>query len=302
MLVDRLFENLALTVEAFATCQVAPGWRLRLPALDWVTLHFVVKGVGAVRDAQSHVFPVGPDTMAVVPPHLSHAIECGPRVESETGVGGGPSSGDGIPLHLAGSPGDVEFIVACGRLRATYGVGLGLFDQLREVLILDFTDEPRVRSTFEALLQEQETPGPANQVMMSALMNACLIHMFRRLCRHPDYRLPWLAALEDERMARALEAVLAHPEHKHSVESLAALANSSRSAFAKRFHDSFGRTPMEYVRDVRLRKSAELLRRDGRLSVDAVASRVGFASRSQFSHAFRETFGCSPTEFREGGC
>ena len=75
-----------------------------------------------------------------------------------------------------------------------------------------------------------------------------------------------------------------------------------RSAFAKRFHDSFDRTPMEYVRDVRLRKSAELLRRDGRLSVDAVASRVGFASRSQFSHAFRETFGCSPTEFREGGC
>ena len=37
-----------------------------------------------------------------------------------------------------------------------------------------------------------------------------------------------------------------------SVESLAALSNSSRSAFAKRFHDSFDRTPMEYVRDVRL--------------------------------------------------
>jgi transcriptional regulator GlxA family with amidase domain len=55
---------------------------------------------------------------------------------------------------------------------------------------------------------------------------------------------------------------------------------------------------MDYLRDVRLRRAAQLLCR-GDLSVDEVASKVGFSSRSHFSHTFREHFGASPLAFRE---
>jgi Helix-turn-helix domain len=51
------------------------------------------------------------------------------------------------------------------------------------------------------------------------------------------------------------------------------------------------------VRDVRLRRAAQLLRVSG-LSVDGIAGKVGFASRSHFSHAFHDEFGCSPADFR----
>ena len=56
---------------------------------------------------------------------------------------------------------------------------------------------------------------------------------------------------------------------------------------------------MDYLRDVRLRRAAQLLCRDD-LSVDEVASKVGFSSRSHFSHTFRDHFGTSPLAFREG--
>ena len=56
---------------------------------------------------------------------------------------------------------------------------------------------------------------------------------------------------------------------------------------------------MDYLRDVRLRRAAQLLCRDD-LSVDEVASKVGFSSRSHFSHTFRDHFGASPLAFREG--
>jgi AraC family transcriptional activator of mtrCDE len=298
MLLERLFENLALTVEAFATCRVAPGWRLRLPALDWVTLHFVVDGSGSLEDGSARILALPCDSLALVPPRAVHAIQCGQSVQSEASVKGGPPPPRGLPEHLAGPAGDAALIVVCGRLQATYGVSLGLFDLLGECLVLDFSDEPRMRSTFEALLGEQRNGGPGAGVMMSALMNECLVQVFRRLCAHPGCELPWLVALEHPGLARVVDVVLAHPEQPHTVQSLAALAYMSRSAFAKRFRDSFGRTPMDYVRDVRLRRGAQLLRRDLRLSVDAIASRVGFQSRSQFSHAFHETFGCSPKEFR----
>ena len=72
----------------------------------------------------------------------------------------------------------------------------------------------------------------------------------------------------------------------------------SRSVFARRFHECFDRTPMDYLRDVRLRRAARLLHRAD-LSVNDVASKVGFASRSHFSRAFRDHFGCAPADFRE---
>jgi AraC-like DNA-binding protein len=71
----------------------------------------------------------------------------------------------------------------------------------------------------------------------------------------------------------------------------------SRSVFAKRFHEGFGQTPMDYVREVRMRSAAQLLAQP-ELSVDSIATRVGFASRSHFSKSFSEQFGCSPTAFR----
>ena len=74
----------------------------------------------------------------------------------------------------------------------------------------------------------------------------------------------------------------------------------SRSVFARRFQECFARTPMDYVRDVRLRRAAQLLHR-GELSVNDIATRVGFASRSHFSRAFGEHFDCSPAEFRVAG-
>lgn len=94
MLLERLLDNLALSVDAFATCRVAPGWRLRLPALDWVTFHYVVSGVGAVHqsDGGDVILPEG--SLAVVPPHLVHTLQCGSPPYGEASVGGG----DPLPL------------------------------------------------------------------------------------------------------------------------------------------------------------------------------------------------------------
>jgi len=136
--------------------------------------------------------------------------------------------------------------------------------------------------------------------MMSALLSQCLVLMFRRLAEHPEHKLAWLDALEDPRLARVIGEVLDRPEQPHSLEGLADLAGMSRSVFAKRFHEGFGRPPMDYVREVRLRSGAQLLGQP-ELSVDTVATRVGFASRSHFSKAFSEQFGCSPSAFRAQG-
>jgi AraC family transcriptional activator of mtrCDE len=297
MLLEKLFDNLALRIDAFATCGVSKGWRLTVPGLEWAVLHFVMQGDGAVRMPGGRVYPIPCYSLAVVPTQLQHDLECGREVTRSAKIGDHGPTDTPIPYYIAGSTGSVELVVACGRIQAIYGAGMDLFGQLRDVLVVDFSHSPKMRTTFEAVLEEQRNGGPGSAAMMSALLSQCLVLMFRRLSQHPGHNLAWLDALEDPRMAQVIGEVLDRPEQPYTLERLAELAGMSRSVFAKRFHEGFGRPPMDYVREVRLRSSAQLLGQP-QLSVDAIASRVGYSSRSHFSKAFTKQFGRSPSEFR----
>ena len=298
MILERLFENLVLSVDPFATCRLAEGWRLRLPCRDWVTFHFTLQGGGGLRLATGEVLPLGANVLAVMPPNCSHAIQCGSDVQHETGVEG---QGSDAPLceFVAGPLDEVNLTIACGRIQVTYGEGLGLFDHLQKAIVLDFNDSPQMRTTFESLVGEYRDTGAASHAMMTALMNQCLILVLRRMSDEAEGSLPWLSALDDPQLAGVIDEMLEHPAEHHTVESLAGIAHMSRSAFARRFAECFNRPPMDYLRDVRLRRAAQLLR-CGDLSIDEVASKVGFSSRSHFSHTFRDHFGASPLAFREG--
>lgn len=296
MLLEQIFENLSLKVEPFASCHVAEGWRLQLPLRDWVILHFVLRGKGGLRAGSEKTrYPLIPNSLVLMPPSLSHAVECGTDVHRECSIRGdepGPICKFGAgPIESAG------LVVACGRLQVTYGGGPGLFDLLQAPLVMDFSDAPPMRTVFESLIDEHGELGSA--AMMNALMNQCLIGVFRHIGTDTDCPLPWLAALEDPGLARVLSTILEHPEKPLSLETLADIATMSRSAFAQKFHSSFQRTPMDYVRDVRLRRAAQLLHR-GELSVEEVATKVGFSSRSHFSRIFTEQFGSSPVKYRAG--
>ena len=57
-----------------------------------------------------------------------------------------------------------------------------------------------------------------------------------------------------------------------------------------------GQTPVEYIRDMRMRKAAKLLKA-GKFSVSEVMYTVGFSNSSYFSKCFSKAFGMTPTEF-----
>lgn len=296
MLLDKLFDNLDLTVDPFAACRLADGWRLRLPCRDWVTFHYVLAGNGDLRLGSGQLLPMNSNSLAVMPPGLNHSIQCG-SVSNETGVEGQGDPNAPICELVAGPLDNVVLTVACGRIQASYAGSMGLFDHLKEAIVLDFNDSPLMRGIFEALIKEYKLAGAASAAMMTSLMNQCMIEVLRRVSEENEV-LPWLSALDDPRLARIIQTILEHPERPHTLESLAEVAHMSRSTFIRHFERCFGRTPMDYLRDVRLRRGAQLLQVGGQ-SVDGIAGKVGFASRSHFSRAFQEQYGCSPMEFRK---
>lgn len=294
---ERLFENLDVQAEPFAVCALSEGWRLKLPPPESVTLHFVLQGECRLMAEGQAPLSMGVHTLAVVPPGMHHSLECGEPVEHETQ----PADGETSPCSLvqySAQDDETQFRAACGHLQVTFGGSLGIFDLMKDVVVLDFSSDSRMSNVFASLIEEERSSSAGSRAMIKALMNQCLVTIFRRMHDEAEGQLPWLAAIEDSRLAPAMDKVLAEPGLPHSIESLAELAGMSRSSFAERFSASTGRTPMDFVRETRIRHGGKLLLTTD-LSVDGVADKVGFASRSHFSRAFREYFAQTPSEFRE---
>jgi len=290
---DRLLGELDIEVELFATCEVANGWRLHLPKPPATMVHFVLRGSGRVTvlGGESHDFC--PQHLGVIPKETEHVLAVG-AADHDVVVPVSPARGE-VPHIVAGETGELQ--VACGLVSLQYGT-LGLFDHLHDALIVDLSKSPRMTGVFETLLDEQSNPGAGSSALTAALMQQCLVQVFRVLHEDPDSSLPWLSALSDPRLSAVIDRVVRDPGADHTVESLASVAALSRSAFAKRFTDVVGVSPMALVRRVRLDRAAHRLLTDREASMEQVASSVGFSSRSQFSKAFRVQHGVSPSAWR----
>jgi transcriptional regulator GlxA family with amidase domain len=87
----------------------------------------------------------------------------------------------------------------------------------------------------------------------------------------------WLRAIFDPRIGVVLKAMHERVGNLWALETLAAAAGMSRSAFALRFKELLGETPLEYLTNWRMYKATELQQKDGRKLFD-VAKSVGYDS------------------------
>ena len=103
----------------------------------------------------------------------------------------------------------------------------------------------------------------------------------------------------DPRVQHVEALVAADPAGPHSVRSLAAQVALSPSRLAHLFTAQTGRTPMQALRDARLRHAARLLEATD-LTVGRVAAASGFVSAFHFSRLFSSRYGVPPKDYRAG--
>jgi AraC-like DNA-binding protein len=97
-----------------------------------------------------------------------------------------------------------------------------------------------------------------------------------------------------------LDQVAENVNSPWTVESLAAAAGMSRSAFALRFKEMLGQTPLDYLTEWRMQKAMPLLRNGDKKLVE-IARSVGYESDAAFSKAFKRVVGIAPREYRQNG-
>lgn len=106
----------------------------------------------------------------------------------------------------------------------------------------------------------------------------------------------------DQRLLRtALEIVEKNiSDPSFSVEAMAEAMAMSRANLHRKLKTITGFAPSDFIRNVRLKRAANLLRNQAD-SVAQIGFSVGFEDQSYFSKAFKREFGVSPSEYRTPG-
>lgn len=98
-------------------------------------------------------------------------------------------------------------------------------------------------------------------------------------------------------VARAEHYIEQHFSERITVKYLANLGNVSVSSFNRIFKKETGKTPIDYLIEMRIEKSKRLLRRK-EIPIVEIAIRCGFNSSSHFSYCFSRILGITPSEYR----
>ena len=104
---------------------------------------------------------------------------------------------------------------------------------------------------------------------------------------------------EEVLVAKLLNAIEAHiADDDYGVEQLATDVGLSRTNLYSKLRNMLGISPADFIRNVRLKRAAQLLTDNPTLSINEVSVRVGFSTSRNFSTQFKKMFGVLPSEYR----
>lgn len=193
------------------------------------------------------------------------------------------------------TPEDSSVEMVCASFEFGPGLNNPIARALPDVVVIRLSEIPTLDHALALLFIEAHEHHCGQQAILDRMMEVIIVLVLRNLMDQHRLQFGLLAGLADDRLAKAINAMHAAPEHHWSLEALAERANMSRARFANRFREVVGTTPGAYLSEWRL-SVAQALLRQGK-PVQYVADVVGYGSASALSRTFRAHTGLSPREW-----
>jgi transcriptional regulator GlxA family with amidase domain len=172
---------------------------------------------------------------------------------------------------------------------------------LPEIINIDAWDDQTggwLQSTLRFIASEAASLKPGGETVITRLSDVVVIQAIRSwLETAPTAETGWLAALRDPQIGKALALMHRRPGEDWSVDTLAVQVGMSRSAFAARFANLVGQTPLRYLTEWRMRVARSRLI-DTSDALAAISGDLGYQSEAAFCRAFKRTFGKPPGSIR----
>ena len=102
----------------------------------------------------------------------------------------------------------------------------------------------------------------------------------------------------DSRIQGVVDYILLHPNEKYSPSRLAEMAELSKQRFTALFSSQLGKSPMVYIKELKLTTAARKLLVSN-LHINDIAYELGYEDSNYFIREFKRAFGCTPKQYRQ---
>ena len=307
MLIPDVLTDILQTVRLENTilcrCELTAPWGIHIPFDDdEAVFHIVTRGQCWMQTEKDRVpIPLVSGDFVLFPHGHAHTISddlASPVMDLEALLFIYPNYGY-KKLRYGGSGVLTELLSGCFQVRGDRRNPL--FAALPSVIHIK-SDEgqliPWLETTLQYIASEMAISQLGCQTVIARLADVLFIQAIRaQIAGLSNGQGGWLRALTDAEIGTALSLIHHSPASPWTVTSLAEEIPMSRSAFSARFTQLVGQPPMQYLTTWRMVKATELLR-ESQLSLQEIATKVGYDSEVAFRKAFKRWSGVAPGAYR----
>ena len=153
-----------------------------------------------------------------------------------------------------------------------------------------------IAEMIELFIDENKKANPGCKLMLQTLSIQLAVYMIRcvknNLLTFPqNYN-----NCRKDNIRRTVEFIRDNYYNSFSIDNLSHIANLSPYHFIRVFKAETGKTPYEFLLEIKVEKAIELIKAR-KYTITEIAMMCGFTSSSHFSNVFRKIKGISPTDF-----
>jgi AraC family transcriptional regulator len=160
--------------------------------------------------------------------------------------------------------------------------------------------DPLLAEIAYAIASELRVETSGGRLLAETLASSLAARLIQNhFCRSDVRAIPRITpeGLDRRRLSRVLDYISANLEGDLTIDRLASIACLSRFHFARAFKAAVGLSPHRYVSAKRLERAKVLLTRGDRSLVE-IALALNFSCQANFTRAFRQVTGQSPSQYR----
>jgi AraC family transcriptional regulator len=157
--------------------------------------------------------------------------------------------------------------------------------------------DPLLTQIGLALQQELYAPSAAGKLYAETAAQMFAVHLLRHYAQINYTLKEKTSGLTQRQVKQVLEYIEHHLDHNLSLAEIAQQSGLSPFHFARRFRQTTGESPHQYVVNRRL-ETAQRLLKETDLPVSQIALMTGFSSQGHFTQTFSRHLGQPPHQYR----
>lgn len=161
-----------------------------------------------------------------------------------------------------------------------------------------FVFSPALRELTHTFIRECSARQPGYTLMLESLSVQAAILLLRESRHNLSSSSFQSREHQDHKcIAKAIEYIMDNYQNKMSLFDLAGVTNYSPYHLLRLFKKHTGRTPFEFLLDVKVEKAKTLLKKTD-YTITEICNLAGFSSNSYFSQVFKKKTGVSPSQYK----